>query len=385
MNAHAGNERPVLRNIQGNAACALGAIAAGCRFYAGYPITPSSEIAEKMAAELPKVGGTFIQMEDEIGSMAATVGASLGGVKAMTATSGPGFSLKQENLGYAAITETPCVIVNVMRGGPSTGMPTRPAQGDIMQARWGTHGDHPVIVLAPHTVREIYEETIRAFNLAEALRVPVVVLFDEIIGHLVETVEIAQPAPEELVERKWAAGPREEYLPYAAGEDMIPAMARPGDGYRVHTTGLTHDERGFPTQDPEKVTAFMDRLLGKLERHRGLIERNELVETDDADVLILAIGTPARAAKSAIRELRAEGVKAGLFRPVTLWPFPEEAFRAAAAGRKAVIVPEMNMGQLVLEAERLVPEGVTVRGLNRYDGEAITPAMLVEAVKESVA
>ncbi len=214
---------------------------------------------------------------------------------------------------------------------------------------------------------------------------PVVVLFDEIIGHLVETVELRQPAPEELVERKWAEGPREEYLPYAAGEDMIPAMARPGDGYRAHTTGLTHDERGFPTQDPEKVTAFMDRLLGKLERHRGLIERNELVETDDAEVLILAIGTPARAAKSAIRELRAEGVKAGLFRPVTLWPFPEKAFRAAAAGKKAVIVPEMNMGQLVSEAERLVPEGVAVRGLNRYDGEAITPAMVVEAVKESVA
>ena len=369
-------------NIQGNAAAAAGAIAAGCRFYAGYPITPSSEVAEQMAARLPGVGGTFIQMEDEIGSMAAVIGASLGGVKAMTATSGPGFSLKQENLGYAAMAEVPCVIVNVMRGGPSTGMPTRPAQGDIMQARWGTHGDHPVIVLAPHTVREIYEETIRAFNLSEALRVPVVVLYDETVGHLVETVDLAPPAPADLTERKWASGPREDYLPYAAGEDMIPAMARPGDGYRVHTTGLTHDERGFPTQDPEKVSAFMDRLMGKLEHHRALIEKNEQVATEDAEVLILAIGTPARAAKSAIAELRAEGIRAGLFRPVALWPFPEEALRRAAASARAVVVPEMNMGQLALEAERVLGGAVPVRGLFRYDGEPITPEQIVDAVKE---
>ena len=367
-------------NIQGNAAAAAGAIAAGCRFYAGYPITPSSEIAEQMAARLPKAGGTFIQMEDELGSMAATVGASLGGVKAMTATSGPGFSLKQENLGYAAMTETPCVIVNVMRGGPSTGLPTRPAQADIMQARWGTHGDHPVIVLAPHTVREIYEETIRAFNLAEALRVPVVVLYDETIGHLVETVTLKEP--EEIITRKWAEGPREDYLPYAAGEDMIPAFPRPGDGYRTHTTGLTHDERGFPTQDPEKVTAFMERLLGKLEAHRDLIEKNELVETEDADVLIVAIGTPARAAKSAIRELRGEGIRAGLFRPVTLWPFPEEALKAAAKGKRAVLVPEMNAGQMILEVERVLAGAAPVRGLNVFNGEPVTPAQIATAVKE---
>ncbi len=367
-------------NIQGNAAAAAGAIAAGCRFYAGYPITPSSEIAEQMAARLPKAGGTFIQMEDELGSMAATVGASLGGVKAMTATSGPGFSLKQENLGYAAMTETPCVIVNVMRGGPSTGLPTRPAQADIMQARWGTHGDHPIIVLAPHTVREIYEETIRAFNLAEALRTPVVVLYDETIGHLVETVTLKEP--EEIITRKWAEGPREDYLPYAAGADMIPAFPRPGDGYRTHTTGLTHDERGFPTQDPEKVAAFMERLLGKLETHRDLIEKNELVETDGADVLIVAIGTPARAAKSAIRELRDEGIRAGLFRPVTLWPFPEEALKAAAKGKRAVLVPEMNAGQMILEVERVLAGEAPVTGLNVFNGEPITPAQIAAAVKE---
>ncbi len=373
-----------LQNIQGNAACAAGAIAAGCRFYAGYPITPSSEIAEQMAARLPKVGGTFIQMEDELGSMAATVGASLGGVKAMTATSGPGFSLKQENLGYAAMTETPCVIVNVMRGGPSTGLPTRPAQADIMQARWGTHGDHPIIVLAPHTVREIFEETIRAFNLAEALRVPVVVLYDETIGHLVETVDLTPPQPEDIVTRTFASGPAEDYLPYAAGEDMIPAFPRPGDGYRTHTTGLTHDERGFPTQDPQKVDAFMKRLLGKLERHAKMIEKTESVEVDDAQVLIVTMGTPARAAKTAIRQLRDEGIRAGLLRPVTLWPFPEAALRAAAKGKKAVLVPEMNAGQLILEVQRVLGGAVPVSGLNVFNGEPIAPRQIAQAVKELV-
>ncbi len=370
------------RNIQGNAACAMGAIAAGCRFYAGYPITPSSEVAENMAAALPAAGGTFIQMEDEIASMAAVIGASLGGAKAMTATSGPGFSLKQENLGYAAMTEVPCVIVNVMRGGPSTGMPTRPSQGDIMQMRWGTHGDHPIIVLAPHTVREIYEETIRAFNLAETLRTPVIVAFDEILGHLVETVELRPPAEKELAQRKWATGPREDYLPYAAGEDMIPAMARPGDGYRAHTTGLTHDERGFPTQEPRKVAAFMRRLLGKLEKHSGLIGKHELFETGDADILIVAIGSPARAARAAVRRLRAGGVRAGLFRPVTLWPFPEEALRKAAEGKRAVLTPEMNAGQLTLEVERVLAGAPPVKGLFRFDGEPLDPDGIVAAAEE---
>ncbi len=374
-----------LRNLQGNAACALGAIAAGCRFYAGYPITPSSEIAEWMAAELPRVEGTFIQMEDEIASMAAVIGASLGGVKAMTATSGPGFSLKQENLGYAIMAEVPCVIVNVMRGGPSTGMPTRPSQGDIMQARWGTHGDHPILVLAPHTVGEIYSETIRAFNLAERLRVPVILLYDETLGHLVETIATEAPPSEALVERRWADLPREQYLPYAAGEDLVPAMAWPGDGYRAHTTGLTHDESGFPTQDPERVTRLMDRLLGKLERHRRIVERVETVAVEDAELLIVAIGITARAAKAALRSLREQGVKAGLFRPVTLWPFPEQHFREVAAGVRSILVPEMNTGQLVLEIERLAPAGVPVHRLNRYDGEPIGPEQIIAAVRERVA
>ncbi len=356
--------------ISGNHACALGAVAAGCRFFAGYPITPSSEIAERLSRRLPEVGGVFIQMEDEIASMAAVIGASMGGVKAMTATSGPGFSLKQENLGYAAGAEIPCVIVNVMRGGPSTGMPTRPSQADIMQSRWGSHGDYPIVVLTPASVGEIYSETIRAFDLAERCRTPVVLLYDQVIAQLSETVAlngVAQPN----IERTWASGPRADYKPY--GGDEIPAMARPGDGYRVHTTGLTHSESGFPTQNPEAVTRNLSRLLTKLERHRDLINSWETLACDDADVVIVAIGISARAARRAIGMCRAQGLRVGLFRPITLWPFPEEALREAAAGARAVLVPEMNNGQLRLEVERVLSD-VSVEGLHLFSGEAITPA-----------
>ena len=356
--------------ISGNHACALGAVAAGCRFFAGYPITPSSEIAERLSRRLPEVGGVFIQMEDEIASMAAVIGASMGGVKAMTATSGPGFSLKQENLGYAAGAEIPCVIVNVMRGGPSTGMPTRPSQADIMQSRWGSHGDYPIVVLTPASVGEIYSETIRAFDLAERCRTPVVLLYDQVIAQLSETVAlngVAQPN----IERTWASGPRADYKPY--GGDEIPAMARPGDGYRVHTTGLTHSESGFPTQNPEAVTRNLSRLLTKLERHRDLIDSWETLACDDADVVIVAIGISARAARRAIGMCRAQGLRVGLFRPITLWPFPEEALREAAAGARAVLVPEMNNGQLRLEVERVLSD-VSVEGLHLFSGEAITPA-----------
>ena len=369
-------------NLQGNHACALGAVAAGCTFYAGYPITPSSEVAERMALELPKVDGIFIQMEDEIASMGAIIGASLGGAKTMTATSGPGFSLCQENIGYAGMVEAPCVIINVMRGGPSTGMPTRPSQGDIMQSRWGTHGDHPIIVLTPASVPEIYEETIRAFALSERLRVPVVVLIDEVLGHLIETVALRPPQKNGGGERKWAKGPKKGFLPYAADEDMVPPMVRPGDGYRTHTTGLTHDEDGFPTQVPPRVDAAMKRLLGKIDHHRELIESYECIDCDDARIVVVAVGISARAARAAIRKAREGGIKVGLFRPITLWPFPEAAFRQIAKKAKHVIVPEMNAGQLVLEIERLVPDKTKVTPLNRVDGEPITPGEISTLIED---
>jgi 2-oxoglutarate ferredoxin oxidoreductase subunit alpha len=339
-----------------------------------------------MARELPKVGGTFIQMEDEIASMGAVIGASMGGVKAMTATSGPGFSLKQENLGYACGAEIPCVIVNVMRGGPSTGMPTRPAQGDIMQARWGTHGDHAIIVLAPASVSEAYSETIRAVELSETLRVPVVVLLDEVIGHLTETVDLAaiQEAPE--VWRKFATGKREGFEPYAVTDDLIPPMARPGDGYRAHCTGLTHAPGGFPTQKPEVAAAAVTRTTDKLVMHRDKIESWRVQESDDAELLIVAIGISARAARQAVKELRGQGLKAGLFRPVTLWPFPDAALRdtVAASGAKTVLVPEMNQGQLALEVERVLAGQARVERINRIDGQAITPDEIAAAAREAL-
>jgi 2-oxoglutarate ferredoxin oxidoreductase subunit alpha len=372
---------PELKPLQGNQACALAAIAAGCRFFAGYPITPSSEIAEHMSRELPKVGGVFIQMEDEIASLAAVIGASMGGLKAMTATSGPGFSLMQENLGYASATEVPCVIVDVMRGGPSTGMPTRPSQGDLMQARWGTHGDHPVIVLAPASVGEIYEETIRAFNLAEQFRVPVVLLYDQVIAHLLENVDIPPSGCVTIVERKFVNG-EDTTPPYADTDDWIPPVVRPGDGSRVHTTGLTHSADGFPTQDPNAVDGMLRRILGKIDRHRAAIEKSELHGGADAEFVIVACGIVARAARRAVSILRGEGVKAAMLRPITLWPFPERALTGAVANARWVLVPELNNGQLVLEVQRIVGSRLKVTGLSRIDGEPISPDQIVAKVRE---
>ncbi|MCP4769425.1 MAG: 2-oxoacid:acceptor oxidoreductase subunit alpha [Gammaproteobacteria bacterium] len=371
-----------IANLPGNHACALGAIAAGCRFFGGYPITPSSEVAERMSAELPRVDGVFIQMEDEIASIGATLGASMGGMKAMTATSGPGFSLKQENLGYAAGAEIPCVIVNVMRGGPSTGLPTRPAQGDIMQARWGTHGDHPIVVITPDSVPEIYAQTIRAFNLSEQLRVPVVMLYDEALGHLIEQVNLSDSEDVEIANRKWAVDPQPGFQPYASGDDLIPPMVRPGDGFRTHTTGLTHAESGFPTQEPQQVDQFLRRILDKLEIHRDLIDAYEAIDTEDADYLVVAFGITARAARRAIKQAREQGLKVGMFRPITLWPFPVEAFKAIIDGKRGVLVAEMNAGQLITEIERYRPAGCRIDGLNRIDGETITPRQILNSLQE---
>jgi len=373
-----------LVSLAGNRAAALGAVAAGCRFFAGYPITPSSEIAEILSREMPRVGGVFVQMEDEIASLAAVIGASLGGAKAMTATSGPGFSLMQENLGFAAMTETPCVIIDVMRGGPSTGMPTRPSQGDLLQTRWGTHGDHPVIVVVPASGQEIYSETIRAFNLAEEFRTPTIVLYDEVIAHLIEAVEIPDASEIVTKDRKWVAADATGFIPYAETDDLVPPMSRPGEGHRVHVTGLTHTQEGLPTQKPDLADRAVQRLIDKIELNRDRIESFEALHTDDAEVLVVALGIVARAGRRAVADLRVAGVKAGLFRPITLWPFPERALRAAAGKAKLVVVPEMNAGQLALEVERLVGAG-KVKRLNRIDGEPIAPAEIVAHVRESLA
>lgn len=373
---------PQRQSLQGNQACALGAIAAGCRLFAGYPITPSSEIAERMSKELPRVDGVFIQMEDEIASMAACLGGSLGGVKSMTATSGPGFSLKQENLGYGIQAEVPCVVINVMRGGPSTGMPTRPAQGDVMQSRWGTHGDHSIIVLTPSSVQEIYQQTIQAFNFSETYRTPVIVLYDEAIGHLVDTVDLPDSADVETTDRKWATGAAEQFLPYAPDEDGIPPMPRPGDGYRTHTTGLTHLETGFPTQVPADVNRVTSRLMDKIENHRESIEQYELLSCGDAEILVVAFGITARASERAVKIAREKGIKAGLLRPITLWPFPEQALKELAGQARHVLVPEMNAGQLILEIERLCAGATPVTGINRFDGETIKPNEVLAKIEE---
>lgn len=367
--------------MQGNEACARGAIAAGCGFFAGYPITPSSEIAEELAKLLPRVGGKFIQMEDEIGAMAACIGASLGGLKVLTATSGPGFSLKQENLGFAAYAEIPCVVVNVMRGGPSTGLPTSPAQGDVMQARWGTHGDHPVIALAPASVGEVYELTLRAFDLAERCRTPVILLYDEIIGHMREKTLLPDPSTISVRERKRPTVPPEAYLPFGDAEDDVPPLASFGEGYRYHVTGLAHDARGFPTQDPRIVERLQRRLSRKIERHREDIVAFETTLLDDAEVAVLAYGVTARSARAAVRMARAEGVRAGLFRPITLWPFPDPEVGKLAERVEVIVVAEMNLGQIAREVERVSHGRADVVGCFKVSGEPIAPQEILRALR----
>ena len=361
--------------IQGNQACALGAVAAGCRFYGGYPITPSSGIAEEMVRLLPDAGGVFIQMEDEIASLAAVIGASLAGSKAMTATSGPGFSLMQEHIGFAVMAEVPCVIVNVMRGGPSTGRPTAPSQGDVMQARWGTHGDHPAIVLSPSSVGEVYELTVRAFNLAERFRMPVILLYDEIIGHTRESVVL--PSSIDVVDRTHPEVDPDTFRPKLAPANGVPALPAFGDGYRFHVTGLAHDERGFPTEDAELTGALMTRLHSKVEDHHDEICEVESLMLDDADIAIFAYGIVGRSAREAVRRARDLGIKAGLIRPRTLWPFPDDQVAKIADSVDTIIVAEMNLGQLIGEVERVSAGRAEIVGHQRADGEPITPTELL--------
>lgn len=369
------------RMLQGNEACAAGAVAAGCRFFGGYPITPSTDIAEYMARELPKVGGVFIQMEDEIASIASIIGASVGGAKSMTATSGPGFSLMQENIGYAAMTEVPCVIVNVMRLGPSTGRPTSPSQGDVMQARWGSHGDHPIIAVAPASVKECFDLTVRAFNLSERYRTPVIVLIDEVVGHMREKMVIPETSEVKVIERIRPSEPPEWYRPYGRGSNDVPALAPFGSGYRYHVTGLHHDEFGFPTNRVDEVRPWARRIFRKIKGNVNHIIDYETDGTDDARTIIIAYGSVARAASEAAKLARAKRRKVGLLRLKTLWPFPTRIVGEVGRDARRVIVPEMNLGQMAIEVERIVGDR-KVRRVNRIDGEMITPQQILEAMEE---
>ncbi|KAB1440315.1 2-oxoacid:acceptor oxidoreductase subunit alpha [Pseudodesulfovibrio senegalensis] len=367
----------------GNEAVVEGALIAGCSFYGGYPITPSSEIMEIMAQRLPMTeDGVFIQLEDEIASMGAIVGGSMAGRKAMTATSGPGFSLMQENLGYACMTETPLVVVNVMRGGPSTGLPTSPAQSDVQQARWGTHGDHPIIVLSASDVQECLEMTITAFNMAEKYRTPVVLLLDEITAHTREKIRIPQPDEYEVVSRIVPSIPPEWYKPYEETVRGVAPMPPIGSGYRFHVTGLTHDENGFPTSRPDEVVDLMERMHRKIDQFFYDIQMHDELMVDDADVVVIAYGCVARSAEYAIEQARASGVKAGLLKLKTLFPYPRRATEKALANARSIIVPEMNMGQMSREVKRVNSGRASVRTINRVDGQIITPSEILKVIMQ---
>ncbi len=374
-------EKTKARLMQGNEAVAAGAVAAGVTFFAGYPITPSTEIAEQMAALLPKIGGTFLQMEDEIAAMGAILGASLAGAKVMDATSGPGFSLKQELIGYAACAEIPCVIVNVQRVGPSTGQPTAPAQGDVMQARWGTHGDHPMIALAPWSVRESFDMTVTAVNYAERFRTPVILLLDEIIGHLRENVTLPTADELDIYPRRLPKKTRAEgYEPYAVGDDLVPDVARFGDGYRIHVTGLLHDETGFPAGSPAVTASLLRRLHEKIDRVGETIIHVEEHFMEDAEVAVVSYGGTARTAYEAVRLARAEELRVGFLRLQTIWPFADAAVGRLASRVKKILVAELNYGQLVREVTRAA-RGTPVAASLKYNMLDFTPQEILTDIR----
>jgi len=365
--------------MQGNEAVGWGAIAAGCKFYGGYPITPSTEVAEMLSRELPRVGGKFIQMEDEIASLAACIGASVGGLKSMTATSGPGFSLMQEHIGYAAMAEVPVVIVNVQRLGPSTGQPTSASQGDVMQARWGTHGDHPIIVISPISVAQSFDLTVKAFNFSEKYRTPVILLLDEVVGHMREKVELPDFESVERVERIATDVPPEWYKPYGDTLSDVPPMASFGDGYRYHITGLFHDVSGYPTQRLDEIDPWVERVHRKIERNlHDIILVDEDVSGSEK-IVVVAYGASARSARHAVKLARQQRLKVGMVTLLTIWPFTEEVIARVARTAKWLIVPEMNLGQLALEVERIAGRQKVVR-VNRANGEMVTPQMILEAI-----
>ena len=369
--------------LQGNEAVVEGALAAGMRFFAGYPITPSTEIAERCALRLPQVGGRFIQMEDELASMAAVIGASVVGVKAMTATSGPGFSLMQENIGYAALAEIPCVIVDVQRAGPSTGMPTSPSQGDYMQARWGTHGDHPIIVISPSSAQEAYFETIRAFTLSERLRVPVILLMDETVGHLREGVELLDASEAAASDRLARDDAEQAEKPYTVlpGE-YVPRLSPFGHGALYNITGLIHDDRGFPTSSKEAADRLCRRIMEKIAMNAGEIERYESRHMEDAQVCVVSFGGTARAVQAAVDAARGDGIRVGLFRPITVWPFPEAALGRICGRVRDIVVAELNGGQMKMEVERVAAGRCRVHHLGRVNGAILTPGEILAAIRE---
>ena len=368
--------------MQGNEACVEGALAAGMKFFAGYPITPSTEIAELSAQRLPRVGGKFIQMEDEIAGMAATIGGSLAGLKSMTATSGPGFSLKQENIGFAMLTEIPCVVVNVQRGGPSTGLPTAPSQSDVMQAKWGTHGDHPVIALTPSSIRETYDLTIQAFNFAEKYRTPVFLMLDEIIGHMREKIEIPDPSKIEIFDR--VSPDESEKGDYKAYDNSleVPKMAAFGEGFHFHVTGLMHDEFGFPKNDANVTEILMNRIMGKIENNLDDILLYDEYFTEEMDLLILSYGGTVRSVLSAAREAQRNGKKVGVFKVKTLWPFPEKRIQELSKNVKKIVVAEMNLGQYFYEVDRVAGKNCEVSLLGKANGEPITPTEVLNKIEE---
>jgi len=371
--------------IDVDVACAEGALAAGCRFAAGYPITPSTEVVERLAGRFPAVGGLFIQMEDEIASSICLQGGVWGGAKAMTVTSGPGFSLMMEHIGFAMMTECPCVFVNVQRGGPSTGLPTLPGQADMMQARWGSHGDYEVIALSPASCQEAFDLTIDAFNLSEQYRMPVFLMLDEVVGHMLERVVIPPAEEIEIVPRTFTDKPPGEYLPYQVPEGKwVPEMVRAGQGYRFHITGLTHDERGYPAMNAHTQEKLVRRLMDKVIKNADDICRYDEIELDDAEVVVISYGISSRVASRAVRLAREQGLKVGMLRLIVCWPFPEKKIRELAEQANAFVVPELNYGQLFYEVERcaggkarsyLVPHG---------GGSVHKPEVIFEAIREAV-
>jgi len=368
--------------MQGNEACVEGALVAGMRFFAGYPITPSTEIAEHCSLRLPQVGGKFIQMEDEISSMAAVIGASVVGVKSMTATSGPGFSLIQENIGYASLAEIPCVIVDVQRSGPSTGLPTSPSQGDVMQSRWGTHGDHPIIVISPSTVAEVYQLTIRAFNLSEKYRTPVILLMDEIVAHMRESIELPNPNSIKIYNRVWTITEEICKKPYGVKTgEYVPSLPPFGVGCTYNITGLIHDETGFPTNSPDVADKLCRRLMEKIEKNIDDITEFKNYLLDDAEIAVVCFGGTARSVIPAIERARDEGIKVGMFRPITVWPFPEKQLLQYSGNLRHIIVAEHNYGQILLEVQRIIKSTCTISHIGKIDGTVITPNEIFDSIK----